>query len=393
MAKLRGKHEGTIYKREDGTFRAQIAWDGRRLNFSAKTQQECQFWLKKTINQIDSGMSFEGANMKLSQFMDLWLKTIKENRREKTYIQYLDITNRFIIPTFGNIKLRDLQPIRIEKYFTEKQSEGVGDRTVQIIYSVLHSALNSALKKGLIGRNPLAAVEKPRIKNPRKKITLDSSQVQAFFMAINGERLETLYHLAISTGMRQGEILGLMWTDIDWERKRLKIERQIQRIPGKGLVFSPPKTDTGKRILSLGEATIQNLIEHKQRQELEMNFAGERWQEFGLIFTTPIGTPLDCSNVIHDFKRVIAEAGLPPMRFHDLRHTSITLLLNEVGVAVKVAQTRAGHTRPSTTLDIYAGDISTRLDEEAAQQLDELITPIKIELHRNCTEEESAIYK
>lgn len=393
MGKRRGNQEGSIHKREDGKWRVQVSIEGNRLSFTAKTRQECQIWLKKTISQIDSGMSFQGANMKLSQFLDIWLKTIKENRREKTFIQYQDITNRFIIPTFGDTKLRDLQPIRIEKYFTEKQSEGFGDRTVQIIYSVLHSALNSALKKGLIGRNPLAAVEKPKIKNPRKKITLDSNQVQDFFMAINGERLETLYHLAISTGMRQGEILGLMWTDIDWEKKRLKIERQIQRIPGKGLVFTPPKTDTGKRILSLGDATIRNLIEHKQRQEVEKSFAGERWQELGLIFTSPIGTSLDCSNVIHDFKRLISKAGLPPMRFHDLRHTSITLLLNEVGVAVKVAQTRAGHTRPSTTLDIYAGDISSKLDEEAAQQLDELITPIKIDLHRNCTEEESAIYQ
>jgi integrase len=393
MIKRRGNHEGSIHKREDGTWRVQLRLEGRRLSFTAKTRQDCQAWLKLTISQIDSGMTYQGANMKLGDYLELWLNTVRENRRPKTFIQYNSNIKRYILPIFGNTRLRDLQPIRIEKYLTNKQTEGVGDRTVQILYSILHAALASAVRKGMIGRNPMDAVDKPKVRNPKKIIVLETEEVQQLLIAAEGTPIAALIHLTIATGLREGEVLGLWWSDIDWQKSRLKVQRQVQRVPGQGLVFSSPKTDAGTRVIALGQATLDKLAEHQKQQEAQKVLAGEQWKEMGMVFTSSVGTPIDPRRLLSDFKALLSDAGLPPMRFHDLRHTSITLLLNEVGVPIKEVQRRAGHTRPSTTMDIYGGEATSKWDDVAAQSLDDLITPTKLEWHRNGTEEKSLPYK
>jgi len=387
--KRRFNNEGSIYKTKDGYWRAQISIEGERIGHAAKTFEDCKNWLDTTKKQIEEGLSYQGANILFRDYMKTWLEMIKENRRPKTYFQYQDLYARFLENKFGKMKIKDIKPILVEAYLTSIQKDGVGDRTAQLLYSILHTAFANALKKGLVGRNPIDAVNKPKIKSPRKKVLLDSSQVQLFLIATSGERLEALYHLAIASGMRQGEILGLYWSDIDFYKNTIKIQRQIQRIPRQGLVFSPPKTETGNRIISIGESTLEQMKKHKQRQKFDKEYLGDRWKESELVFTSTIGTPIDPKNLNLDFKRVLRKAGLPNMRFHDLRHSSITILLNEIGVPIKVAQSRSGHTRPSTTIDIYGGDISNKMDRSAAQQLDELITPIAIKLHSNCTEEES----
>lgn len=386
MARRRGNNEGSIYKRDDGSWRAQITLDGRRLSFTAKTRQECQAWLKGTIKQIDSGLSFNGASMKFSDYLSLWLSTVKENRREKTYYQYQRLVQNYVLPQFGDHRLRDLHPIQIERYLSQLKAKGVGDRTCQLIYSTMFTALRAAVRKGLIGRNPLEAVEKPRVRNPKQKVVLDIEQIQMLLIAAQGERNEALYHLAVVTGLREGEIFGLKWDDVDWQRSRINIQRQAQRVPKVGMVFSPPKTQSGVRAVSLGRITMDKLREHRQRQQVEKKAAGDRWNENDLVFPTVIGTPLDPHNLLKEFKELLKKAGLPVMRFHDLRHTSITLVLNEIGAPVKEAQRRAGHSSPTTTINIYGGEASMKLDEMVAQSLDDIVTPVKVELLLNRTE-------
>ena len=380
MVKRRGNNEGTIYKTEDGNWRVQVTLNGQRLSHTSKNKQECQQWLKNTIGQIDSGLTYVGANMRLADYMALWLGTITENRRIKTYIQYKDVSERFLLPKFGGVLLKDLHPVRIEAFFASLKRIGIGDRTVQLCYAILHACLHTAVRKGLIGRNPLDAVEKPKVLNPRKKVIMDIDQVQQFLIAATGEKYEILFHLAVSTGMREGEILGLKWTDIDWRKSVLKVQRQIQRVPGQGLVFSDPKTEAGNRIIALGQTTLSKLVDMRTQQDIQRQFSGSRWQETGLIFTTLLGTPIDPRNLLTEFKRILNKANLPMMRFHDLRHTSITLLLNEMNAPIKEAQHRAGHSRPSTTMDIYAGEINSKIDSVMAEGLDNLITPIQVKL-------------
>jgi integrase len=187
-----------------------------------------------------------------------------------------------------------------------------------------------------------------------------------------------LYHQALATGMREGELLELKWSAIDWRKNTLRVERQVQRVPGQGLVIAPPKTEAGNRIIALGASTLRKLSDHRVLQEQLRLEVGDTWIDNWLIFPSSIGTPLDPRNLLRDFKIVLERAGLPDMRFHDIRHSSITLLLNEVGAPIKEAQHRAGHTRPSTTMDIYGDKVSSKLDSAMTEGLDDLITPVKV---------------
>jgi integrase len=389
MAKHRGWNEGTISKRTNGSYRAQITLEGKRLSFTGKTIQECRAWIKQMVGQIDGGLSYQGASMTFGEYLEVWLRTVRQNRRAKTYLSYRGIADRYILPAFGTVRLRDLQPYRIEQYLTTESEKRVGDRTCQIIYAIMHACLETTVRKGLLGRNPLDAVEKPKVRHPKKIVTLQPEQIQQLLIAAEGNRDAVLYHLALTTGLREGEIIGLKWSDLDWERGRLKIQRQVQRIKGQGLVFSEPKTQFGNRVIAVGPITLVKLREHRQQQKLEKAIIIHRWQENDLIFPTTIGTPRDPHNLLKCFKEILGKAGLPDMRFHDLRHTSVTLILNDIGAPIKEAQHRAGHTSPSTTINIYGGETTSKLDEVVARNLDELVTPVSFKLHPNCTKEES----
>jgi len=174
--------------------------------------------------------------------------------------------------------------------------------------------------------------------------------------------------------MREMEILGLKWNDLDWVKQTLKIERQLMR-PEEGKIrFTPPKTKAGKRSLKLGSKTIEMLRAHNNRQQGERIAAGEKWEKHDLIFPNSLGGPIHPRNLLRDFKKLLCEAGLPEIRFHDLRHTAASLMLNH-GIAPIVVSQRLGHARTSITLDVY-GHLMPSMQTEAADVIDELITPI-----------------
>jgi len=179
---------------------------------------------------------------------------------------------------------------------------------------------------------------------------LDESQVSQLLVAARESRMEALLHLAVSTGMRQMEILGLKWKDLDWIKRTLKVERQLDREDG--VQFSPPKTRNGRRTVVLGDRTIEVLHRHYERQDEARKKAGESWTEYGLIFTSANGTPIHFRNFLRDYKNLLKLAGLPDIRFHDLRHTAASLMLNH-GIPVIIVSRRLGHAKPSITLDIY----------------------------------------
>ncbi len=187
--------------------------------------------------------------------------------------------------------------------------------------------------------------------------------------------MEALLHLAASTGMRQMEILGLKWSDLDWIKKTLKVERQLVR--GEGVQFSQPKTRHGRRIVVLGDRTIENLRRQYDRQNGARRKFGESWSKHGLIFTSANGSPIHFRVLMRYFKNLLKAAGLPEIRFHDLRHTAASQMLNH-GIPVIVVSRRLGHARPSITLDIY-GHLIPGMQEEAALMIDDLITPVEFQ--------------
>jgi integrase len=172
-------------------------------------------------------------------------------------------------------------------------------------------------------------------------------------------------------------LLGLRWSDFGWQKATLAIQRQLQRVTGKGLIFTEPKSKAGTRNVIIGSNVVIKLNDHLKSQQVERLFAGERWKDSDLIFSTSIGTPVDPRNLLRDFKRQLKKANLPEIRFHDLRHTSASLMLQE-GIHPKIVQERLGHSKISITLDTYS-HVLPGIQEEAAQRLDELIVGIPVE--------------
>ena len=198
----------------------------------------------------------------------------------------------------------------------------------------------------------------------------DQDQVRCFLQTVkdNDDRYLALFQLAITTGMRQGEILGLKWNDLSWKRKTLQVQRQLKRKKGGGFTFSSPKTKSGKRTLVLGSKTIELLTLHQEILKQEQIIAGDQWSENNLIFPNTIGNPTQPDKLSKRFKRLTKLAGLPEIRFHDLRHTAATLMLNQ-GVPVLVVSRRLGHAKPSTTLDVY-GHLIASMQTEVAELMD-----------------------
>ena len=182
--------------------------------------------------------------------------------------------------------------------------------------------------------------------------------------------------VAITTGLRKGELLGLKWSDLDWDTNQLNVQRQIQRVPEKGLTYSQPKTAAGRRMIIMMSDTISTLKDHKKRQWVEREFHGEKWQDHDLIFPSSIRTPLSQNNLNRDYKQLLNEANLPNIRFHDLRHTAASLMLKQ-GISVKVVQERLGRSDAAMTLNVYS-HVIPGMQREAAEKMDEITALIDI---------------
>jgi len=376
----RAAGEGSVYKR-GRRWIAQVGSGKNREYRSFDTQREANAWRHKRVEEIQQGLVFIGAKIQFSKFLDDWLVVVENSVRPNTYIQYSQIVHQHIVPVLGKILLKDLRPDHVQKLYTVKLKNGISARTTQLIHAVIHRALNHALKQGLVARNVSDAVTRPKV--PRKEMkTLDDYQVRQLLQAAEETRMQTLFWIAVSTGLRKGEILGLKWSDLDWNNGRLQIQRQVQRIKGVGLVLCEPKSASGRRVIILGEKTLDRLRKHKEEQYRERNRAGDMWKENDLIFPSPNGTILDQSKVNKVYKKCLQKAGLPNLRFHDLRHSAATLMLQQ-GIHPKVVQERLGHSDISLTLNIYS-HVLPSMQEEAAEKMDELftLTDVSEELNR-----------
>jgi integrase len=378
MAHKRMNNEGTLYFREDRQrWCAQVSLEGRRLTKYALTQRECRDWVKDTLAKIDKGLTFTGTQITLRQYMSTWLEGKMLSQRPQTVEQYHQVANQYILPDLGKMRLQEIQPAHLKKLYLMKREEGRGERTVQMIHTVLHSVLKQAVKEGILGRNPVDAVQRPKVEQKEFQV-LNEAQAQRLVIASQESRFGMLFYLALVTGMREGELLGLKWSDLDWNKGTLNVQRQLRRVPGKGYLMIPPKTRAGRRQVKLGQGTLERLADHRGHLELEKRAIGARWVENDLIFPNILGKPMTSKHMMLAFKRILQENGLPNIRFHDLRHTSITFLLDS-GTPINTVQRRAGHSKASITTDTYGHSLG-HSEEEAAARIEELITPVAVKL-------------
>jgi len=377
MARRRGNNEGSIFKRKDGRWVGEVSLNGRRITKYAKTQKECRDWVNQILDKIDHGLTFDGAQISLAKYMESWIAGKTLARRPSTVKNYRKYMNLYILPALGRMRLQAITPAQIRQLYLQMQMDGRGDRTIQLVHVTLHCADAQAVKEGLIGHNPLDAVERPKVETKRYEIFTEN-QARLFINTVKGHPLEALFFLALTTSMRKGEVLGLMWIDVDWEKSTLRVERQLQPVSFVGGALVPTKTKAGRRTIKIGKVAIALLKEHREKQELQKALAGDRWKEHGMIFTTSIGTYIDQTKVSRAFKQILQQAGLPDIRFHDLRHTSISILLDN-GTSVNTVQSRAGHSKASVTTDIY-GHAMARSQDQAARMIEEIVTPLTNEL-------------
>lgn len=371
MPKRRGNKEGSIYRRkDDGRWIGGVTIDGKRMSKSFKTRKDAQAWVKETTTQIEDGLTVQGAQTTLESYLKQWLETARPTIRPKTWEQYSQIINQHVIPDLGSVRLNDLRPDHVQALYTGKLNSGASSRTVRLIHAVLHRAFGQALKWGLVRRNVCDAVDKPQKKRTEMK-ALDVGQAQALLRAAEGHRWEALYHLAISTGLRQGELLGLRWSDLDWDSGRLRVQRQLQRVTGEGVTYPEPKTAAGRRSIVLGPLDLAKLRAHKKQQVQERLLAGGNWVVNDQIFTSLIGTPADGSQVLKQLKKLLAVADLPDIRFHDLRHTAATIMLTQ-NVHPKVVQERLGHSSIELTLNTYS-HVLPSMQEDAAHLMNAIL--------------------
>ncbi len=373
MALKRGNQEGTIYKRANGKWRGQIMLNGGRLSFTAASRSEAQDWLRRTRNQIETGLTFKGSNLSFAEYLDRWLLSAKPRLSDHTWRTYGQLIRDYIKPIIGIVRLRDLSPSAIQRFYDQKVADGLGLRTAQKTHTVIHAALNSASKLGLIVRNPDDATEPP--KPPRKEMKfLNAAQSVKLLKTAKttSDRNHAMYYLALTTGMREGELLALRWQDIDLDQEILNVKFSLKRLSGGGLRLQQPKTKSSVRSIKLGKETTQVLVLQKDQCEAEEKRAGTLWQDLGFVFPSTVGSAMDPSNLLKEFRKLLKKAALPAIRFHDLRHTAASLMLNN-GVDVLVASNRLGHAKPSITLDVY-GHLIPAMQAKAASVVEKLLS-------------------
>jgi integrase len=353
MAKRRGNNEGSIYRRKDGYWVGQYGVEtatGRKTRYIyGKRREEVRGKLTKAIAARDGGFVLDAEGMSVGEYLIRWLSdSVRGSVRASTHASYERQVARYVIPAFGRVKLEKLTPAHVQHLYREMQDRGLSARTVQYTHAVLHRALKQAKRWGMVNRNAAEDVDPPKLERDEIR-PLDRGQTRRLLEVAEGDRLQALYVVAVTAGLRPGEMLALRWSDVDQEAGTLRINRALS-----GGEFAATKTSRSRRKVELSNTARAALRAHRKRQlEEQMKKAG-LWKDHGLVFPSTVGTPLSHRNVVRSFKALLKRAGLPAVtRLYDLRHTCATLLLNS-NVHPKYVQELLGHASIAQTLDTYS---------------------------------------
>jgi integrase len=363
----RGQGEGTIRHRKDGRWEARLDLgysNGKRQRKAiyGKTRKEVQDALRDAVKAHQRGKPITTKSESTAVFLTRWLETVKPKLRPMTFRSYQARVNQHIIPTLGLVPVQQLKPQEVQTFLNAKAATKLSPSTVRGIRAVLRAALQQGVKWQQLEYNAAALADPPRLP-AHESSYLTPDQAKTFLEAVKGDRLEALYRVAVSLGLRQGEALGLRWQDIDLEGGELRVSRALQRVNGR-LELVEPKTKKSNRPVPLPAALVERLRQHRALQVGERLAAGSKWREQGFVFTTSSGIPLEGTKVTKDFQKALAKSGLPPMRFHDLRH-SYASLLDAQGVGARTIMELMGHSQISVTMNLYTHTLPSVLREAA----------------------------
>lgn len=331
------------------------------------------------LSSLQRGEYVTPAKQTLGSFLiDEWVPSVKVSVRPSTWTSYRRTVELHVVPHLGFVQLQRLAPGQLNALYSKLLAEGrangpggLSPRSVRYVHAVIHRALNDAVRWNRIARNPATAAEPPRPRSDSQAITTwTRQQLRAFLDSVADDRLAAAWMLAATTGMRRGEILGLRWTDVDLETARVAVRQTVISVDYE-IQISTPKTASGKRSIAVGPATVAAIRRHRIVQLEEKLALGDAYLDQGLIFADPAGGFVHPDGFGKAFQRLQAEAGLPRIRFHDLRHTYATLAL-EGGIRSRVVSERLGHSTVAMTLDTYS-HVLPGLQEAAVETFTELL--------------------
>jgi len=379
--------EGTIYRRRDGRWEAAVRLDGRRWRTCAQARPEVARRLAAAVQTHHAGLPVPVRPPTVSRFLTSWLAGVEPQIRHRTWRRYAQLLRTHAVPAIGALTLPKLMPQHLQALYADRLRSGLSHATVVHLHAVLHHALADATRWGLVGRNVADLVRPPR--RVRKEMTtLSPEQAQRLMEAAGEDRWQPLYVLAITTGMRQGELLALRWRHVDLPAGRLQVCGSLQRTP-QGLVITEPKTASSRRPVALTQLALAALWRHREAQAGERLRLGPAWHDGDLVFSNELGKPLEAGNLLRrSFWPLLQRAGLPHLRFHDLRHTAATLLLGQ-GVHPKVVAEMLGHSRIAVTLDLYS-HVTPPMQQQATEALDALFLAQGSLLRRALEEKQGA---
>ncbi|MEV6947327.1 tyrosine-type recombinase/integrase [Streptomyces sp. NPDC051172] len=395
-SRARANGDGTVYQRKDGRWEAAgyVLAPGntrKRVRVYGTTRKDAMTKLTEKIAASNRGLPVAAADSTVGAYLTYWLNGVAVHHlRENTHTRYAASIRLHLSPGLGAKKLARLTTRDVRTFLdglrttcqccaqnrdaTQRSCCAIGQccekrlspLTVTYVHAVLKSALEHAVREDELPRN-VARNVKTTAPRPRRFQPLTASEARQLLQAANGDRLHALYELALRTGLRKGELLGLHWEDLDLDSGTATIHRSLQRTRSQGLTVLHTKTLASERRIALPTQCLSSLKIHQEEQQEERQAAGTSWADNGLIFTTPKGRPLDPGNLTRRFRRLLHSAGLRTIRFHDLRHSTATLLL-EQGVDLVVIKELLGHAHIGVTAGVYA-HVRLRLQRQAIDTL------------------------
>ena len=360
-ARKRMNGEGSISQYKESRYRAALPMhDGTNRTKVCSTYAAAEDWLVAERSKRDQGvMEWSTSQMPtLYEWFDIWIDLGRERLKAKTIKSYLSVRKIYIPPTIGNLPLNRVRAIAIEQHFAalaKSHPKGLNapdrysDATIHIAYRVLRAAINAAHRKGVISHNPMTQVTAPKAPKGRQN-AFSVDEVRSVLNAAKGDPLEPLWWISLVHGLRQGETLALQWKDIDFAAGTMLVQRQVQRVSG-GWVFDETKNKE-QRILPLEDRLIASLRRHRARQAEQRLAAGDRWEDFDLVFTSSKGTPIDSRNDRRNWNALLDRAGVRRVRRHDARHTAASMIYQITKDPVQVQKT-LGHSQVAFTMATY----------------------------------------
>jgi integrase len=379
LSRKRGNGEGSITKRKDGRWMARYtvptAKGPKRRHVYGKTRKEAADKLAKVLSDRTEGVVYDDENMTVGDYLDAWLKgSVRGSIRQSTYDRDAYLVEKHVKPALGRIRLKNLSSAHVQGFYRDRLDHGLSPSTVHKAHTILHKALARAVAWQMVPRNVTDAVEPPR-PAPREMRPLSPAEARKFLDAAQGDRLEALYVLAVTTGMRQGELLTLKWQDLDLANATLSVRRTLTRSGGR-YALGEPKTKKSRRSIRLTPRAADVLGQHLQRQLSDIQMLGDDYADNGLVFTTDTGAPVNPSNLRRrSFAPLLKKANLSHIRFHDLRHTCATLLLGK-GTHPKFVQELLGHATVAITLDTYS-HVMPGMGDQTARAMQDALSPVE----------------